>query len=246
MNKYYLFISYSRADSKAAAYLQRQLEHFRIPVKYVPKELLPDDQKFLRPVFRDRRDLKTSEASFTTDIKTALEVSRYLLVLCSPNSAASIWVDEEVKHFLATHNGDFTKIVPVVLDGRPGHGGSAECLPPALRRDEITSRNLPSMVPDDGESVKAGWENGVVQSLSYMLKVDREKIKASVDREKLRWARINAAVGACAAVVFAALTIWAVRAERIADRNEKRAVMGEKLARDNAELARKIIARKHA
>ena len=72
MYKYYVFISYSRKDSKAAAYLQRQLEHFRIPVKLVPKELLPAGQKFLRPVFRDKRDLENSERSFTEDIKKAL------------------------------------------------------------------------------------------------------------------------------------------------------------------------------
>ena len=263
MNKYYLFISYSRADNKAAAYLQRQLEHFRIPVKQVPPELLPDGQKFLRPVFRDKRDLKTSEQNFTNDIKAALEESRYLLVLCSPNSADSIWVDAETKHFLAAHDDDCTKIVPVILEGRPGHGGNVECLPPALRRQEITSRNLPSMIPDDGEPVKAGWENGVVQALSYMLKVDREKIKASVDREKLRQAKIYAALGACAvlglgaALIFAGLTVWALRAKHLAARNEKlateyaelarqnelRARKNEKHARDNAELARQNEAR---
>ncbi len=31
--KYYIFISYSRLDNSAAAYLQKNLEKFRFPVK---------------------------------------------------------------------------------------------------------------------------------------------------------------------------------------------------------------------
>ena len=229
MYKYYVFISYSRKDSKAAAYLQRQLEHFRIPVKLVPKELLPAGQKFLRPVFRDKRDLENSERSFTKDIEKALGSSHYLLVLCSPNAAVSTWVnDTEIRYFLKVNGNDFTRVVPVVLDGAPGCGDKEkECLPPELRRPEITSRNLPTMIPDDGEPLKDGWENGVVQSLSYMLKVEREKIKATVDREKLRQTRIYAVIGLCAALIFAALTVWALHAE--------------KKARDQADFAQKSL-----
>ncbi len=238
MYKYYLFISYSRHDSRAAAYLQRQLEHFRIPVKLVSQENLPEGGKYLRPVFRDRRDLKNTEKSFTADIKVALEQSRFLLVLCSPNSADSKWVGEEIRHFLETHDGDCAKVVPVILSGRPGSGGAEECLPPPLRTEQVMSRNLPSMIPDDGEGEKAGWENGMVQSLSYMLKVDREKIKSSVDRERLRQTRIYAAIGVYAAVVFALMTLWAVHEKQIAERNRLRAIAGETLAKENENKAK--------
>ena len=62
--KYYAFISYSRKNSRAANYLHRQLEHFRIPVKLVAEENRPENSKFLRPIFRDRRDLEASERNF--------------------------------------------------------------------------------------------------------------------------------------------------------------------------------------
>ena len=155
--KYYGFISYSRKNSNAAAYLHKQLEHFRVPVKYVSKENLPPHHKFLRPVFRDRRDLEAGEGSFTTHIKAAIEQSRYLIVLCSPEAAASLWVNEEIKHFLATHNNDYNAIVPVILNGEPGSDSDTECLPKALRLDEISMRNLPSMIPDEGDDEKTGW-----------------------------------------------------------------------------------------
>ena len=245
--KYYAFISYSRKNSSAAAYLHKSLERFRIPVKYVPEELRPAGQKYLRPIFRDQRDLEVSEGNFTDDIRTAIEQSRYLIVLCSPDAARSVWVNEEVKHFLATHNNDIAAVVPVILTGKPGHGGNEECLPPDLCVEQITGRNLSSMIPDEGEPERSGWENGVVQALSYMLRVNREKIKATVDAERIRLLRLNLLMGAIVLLGFAALTLWAIRAERAATANEQlaqqnaeearaneqRAIAGEKLAQEN-------------
>ena len=245
--KYYAFISYSRKNSSAASYLHKSLERFRIPVKYVPEELRPAGQKYLRPIFRDRRDLEVSEGNFTDDIRTAIEQSRYLIVLCSPDAAGSVWVNEEVKHFLATHNNDIAAVVPVILTGKPGHGGNEECLPPDLCVEPITGRNLASMIPDEGEPERSGWENGVVQTLSYMLRVNREKIKATVDAERIRLLRLNLLIGAIFLLGFAALTAWAIRAERAATANEQlaqqnaaearaneqRAIAGEKLAQQN-------------
>ena len=260
--KYYAFISYSRKNSSAAAYLHKSLERFRIPVKYVPEELRPAGQKFLRPIFRDRRDLEVRDGSFTNDIRIAIEQSRYLIVLCSPDAAGSVWVNEEVKHFLATHNNDIAAVVPVILTGKPGHGGNEECLPPVLCVEPITGRNLASMIPDEGEPERSGWENGVVQALSYMLRVNREKIKATVDAERIRLLRLNLLIGAIVLLGFAALTLWAIRAERAATANEQlaqqnaeearaneqRAIAGEKQAKENeakakeqAEIAKKSL-----
>lgn len=215
--KYYAFISYSRKNSKAAAYLHKQLEHFRVPVKYVSKENLPPHHKFLRPVFRDRRDLEAGEGRFTNDIKIAIEQSRYLIVLCSPEAAASLWVNEEIKHFLATHNNDYNAIVPIVLNGKPGSGGDKECLPEMLRCEEITMRNLPTMIPDEGDKEKTGWENGVVQAMSYMLKVQRGKIKAAVNAEKSRQSAAYGAMVGAVSVIFINVTIFALRTAHEAD-----------------------------
>ncbi len=239
--KYYAFISYSRRNSKAASYLHKQLEHFRVPVRYVAEENRPANQNFLRPVFRDRRDLEAVEGSFTNDIKAAIEQSRYLIVLCSPESAVSIWVNEEIKHFLATHDNDYSAIVPVILNGEPGSGGDSECLPNALQLNEIVMRNLPSMIPDEGDDVKMGWENGVVQAMSYMLKVQRAKIKATVDAEKVRQAKIYTLIGIVATLIFAVLAGWAIHAERQAVASEKLAQEREAQAKEQAEIAQKSL-----
>ena len=229
--KYFAFISYSRKDSRAAAFFHRKIEHFRIPTKYVAPERLPQNRKFAKPVFRDRRDLEARQNSFSEDIKWALESSRYLLVICSPNSAGSEWVEAEISYFLKTHGDDLSLVIPVILSGDPGSDSpGSECLPPSLRDKAILSRNLPSMIPDAGEKEKDGWENGVIQSLSYLLQVSRERIRASVDAERVRQTRIYAAIGAVCAIVFGLLSFWAVRAEKRALANERRAIDRERLA----------------
>ena len=222
--KYYAFISYSRKDSRAAAFLHRRLEKFRIPVKRVPAEVRQGLGKFVRPVFRDKRDLEIGESSFTEDVKKALEDSRYIIVLCSPNSARSVWVNNEIKYFLETHDNDLTKVVPVVLSGNPDSGDeNTECLCECLLSEElkpaIVKRNMPTMIPDEGEDEKYGWEAGIVGVLSYLLKVKRQDIKATIDAEKVRQMRIYAAIGIVCSTIFAALAIWAVKAERMANRN---------------------------
>ena len=96
--KYYAFISYSRQNAEAASFLHKQLEHFRIPAKYVDKKYMPGGEKYLRPIFRDKRDLEVNANNFSEDIRNAVASSRYLVVLCSPEAAESIWVNEEIKY----------------------------------------------------------------------------------------------------------------------------------------------------
>ncbi len=229
--KYYAFISYSRNNSAAAAYLHRKLEHF-----HIPRKLLANDRssRFLRPIFRDRRDLATSAGNFTEDIKNALAESRFLIVLCSPDAACSPWVDKEVRYFLENHGCDYSLIVPVVLDGNPGSGKDDECLPEALRDGQIMLRNLPNMKPESGEKVKAGWENGVVQTLSYLLNVQRDRIRAAVDTEKVYLFRICAVIAIAVMIGFGGLTAWAL----LASHRAQLAMRESEAARQEAEIAR--------
>src|SRR6187431_2203871 len=104
--KYFAFISYSRKDSKVAAWLQKRLEWFRFPVKLVPEDRRPPNPRYIRPIYRDKTNLEVTSEHYWNNIRRALEESRYLVVLCSPHSAASEPVNMEVTHFLDTHGGD--------------------------------------------------------------------------------------------------------------------------------------------
>jgi len=236
--KYYAFISYSRKNSPAANYLQKELERSKIPSAKVDESLLPQDGKYLKPVFLDKRDLEVTEKDFSENIQHAIENSRYLLVLCSPESAQSEWVGREISYFLETHENNINAIVPIILSGNPGSGDDQECLPEVLRREDIQRRNLPRMIPEKGETEEQGWENGMVQAMSYMLRVNRESIKATIDAERIRIYRNYAAIFLVALLISAALTVWALLAEKRADRNAALANRNEQTANRNANAAK--------
>ncbi len=72
--------------------------------------------KRIYPVFRDREELPTS-SDLGANINQALKASRYLVVICSPKSAVSRWVNEEVKAFKAM--GGEGRILCLIVDGEP-------------------------------------------------------------------------------------------------------------------------------
>jgi len=133
--KYWAFISYSHSDATWAQWLHRALESYRIPrrLRQIGSEQLP---KRLYPVFRDRDELPTAP-SLSQKIREALAASRFLIVICSPRSAVSPWVNQEIKLF--QEQGRLSQILCLIVDGEPNANpalGQLECFAPALLRDE--------------------------------------------------------------------------------------------------------------
>lgn len=89
---YYAFISYQRKDEKWAKWLQRKLENYQLPVANA-KETSNKKSKYIRPVFRDKTDMTVGP--LPDALKDALNQSRYLIVICSPNAVQSPWVNDE-------------------------------------------------------------------------------------------------------------------------------------------------------
>ena len=79
------------------------------------------------PVFRDREELSTS-ADLGEVINQALTDSEYLVVICSPRSARSIWVNEEIKFFKALGRED--KVLALIVDGEPNGSDKPGVKPP--------------------------------------------------------------------------------------------------------------------
>ncbi len=130
---YRAFISYSHRDREAGEHLHRKLEHYRVPAKLVGALTKEGSvPRRLTPIFRDREDLPTS-GDLTASVERALERSRFLIVLCSPASAKSEWVDKEVARFKTLHGEN--RVLGVILDN---HETAAvtdpeNLFPPALR-----------------------------------------------------------------------------------------------------------------
>ncbi len=122
--RYKAFISYSHRDRKVAEWLHRALETYRAP------RALASAGGTLRPIFRDRDDLSAS-ADLNQVIRDALDLSDTLIVLCSPASAESRWVDQEVAYFLK--DGGINRIISVIAPDTPATTPLSEVLPPSLR-----------------------------------------------------------------------------------------------------------------
>ena len=92
--KYYAFISYSHSDKKIAKKLQKKLERYHLPT--ILQKTYPDLPKKLSPIFIDDSDL-VAKGTLKTALQDNLDRANYLIVICSPNSAKSEYVNDEVE-----------------------------------------------------------------------------------------------------------------------------------------------------
>lgn len=116
--KYRAFISYSHKDKSWGDWIHKGLETFKVP-KSIAGQASPRGGSIpnrLYPVFRDRDELPTS-TDLGSQIHTALDQSEYLIVICSPQSAKSNWVNEEILSFKGMGKSD--RIFAMIVDGEP-------------------------------------------------------------------------------------------------------------------------------
>ncbi len=169
--KYIAFISYSHKDELVAKWLQKKIENYLIPFKIkFDGSINTIFGRRVGLVFRDRTDLP-SGYPLTLEIEKALQNSKYLIVLCSPNSAKSEYVAKEISYFKSLYNGE--RIIPVIL-----HGDSGEVFPLGLNeRREILETDL--------RKDKDGKEYGFLKLISGILRVSPNEL-AGRERSKLR------------------------------------------------------------
>jgi tetratricopeptide (TPR) repeat protein len=117
--RYRAFISYSHRDAAFAARLHRRLEGYRLPA-----HLAPGGDRRLSPIFKDREELPAA-SDLSTQVQAALAVSDVLIIVCSPDAAASPWVGREIETFRALHPD--RPVLAALVRGEP-----AEAFHPAL------------------------------------------------------------------------------------------------------------------
>src|SRR3989304_9820969 len=126
--KYRAFISYSHADAGWARWLHRGLESFRIDKDLAGRETATGAiPQALRPIFRDRDDF-TAGHTLTEQTLAALDASHALIVICSPSSAQSLYVNEEIRLFKSRHPD--RPGIPLIVGGGP-RAAQPSCFPPA-------------------------------------------------------------------------------------------------------------------
>jgi len=224
------FISYSHQDQLWAEWLHKTLESYRVPRKLIGQitaaGVIPER---LAPIFRDRDELP-SATDLNRKVNEALGESANLIVVCSPRSAVSRWVNEEVLAFKRLGRAD--RIFCLIVDGEPNAAdlpgrGAEECFAPALRF-EIGSDGQPTQqrtepIAADARAGKDGKANAKLKLIAGMLDVGFDTLK---QRELHRRNRRMAAITALALVVMVittALAVTAVIARNDAERRQKQA-----------------------
>src|ERR1700680_13343 len=101
--KYRAFLSYNRADAGVARRVRGRLERFRIDRELVgrPTRVGPVPEA-LRPIFRNRHDVFT-RPSLGAGTVAALADSAAFILLASPHSARSKYVNKQVRLFKSRH-----------------------------------------------------------------------------------------------------------------------------------------------
>ena len=199
---YDAFISYSHRDLNWARWIQERLETFPIPAEAGE----PFANRRRMRVFRDQTDLAGVEV--TASLRRELRASRYLVVVCSPNSAASRWVNDEVVYFESLGRGD--QIVAFIVSGEPDSDtAELECYPPAMRATD--DRHLL------GANVQEiGRNKAFLKVVSLLIGVRFNRL---VDREKQRRRRRIVSVAAVLLAVSAAIAALLWRNAAISRRN---------------------------
>lgn len=125
--KYFAFISYSRKDTAWGKRLQRKLENYRLPAIVYKKHGW--EKKPLSPIFFAPTDIQPG--CLSEELKTRLRESRNLIVVCSPNSARSKWVGQEISFFCRL--GRVENLHLFIIDGIPNSGSpDTECIHPVI------------------------------------------------------------------------------------------------------------------
>lgn len=124
------FISYKREDEAWAKWLQKKIEHYKLPIEI--RKIHPNLEFSERPrhVFKDTTDL--SGGVLAKAIKAGLDSSKFLIVICSPRAAKSEWVCKEVQEFIDSGREEY--IIPFIIEGEPhAKNKENECFPSTLK-----------------------------------------------------------------------------------------------------------------
>jgi predicted negative regulator of RcsB-dependent stress response len=225
---YKAFISYSWKDRAAAEWLHRKLEAYQTPKALLAER--PGIAARLNPIFKDREE-EAAGASLKAAIEAALDASEFLIVICSPNSAKSPWVNKEISYF--RHKRNPGKILTYIIDGEPAVSLSPakpgeECFAPALMwvtnidgetQDMALEPPLSADARDEGD----GRHNAKLKIAAAMLGVGLDDLVRRDAQRQAQRARMIVAGAGAVSLTMTALAGAALVSRQQAIENEKRA-----------------------
>jgi WD40 repeat protein len=207
---YRAFISYSHADHDWGVWLHRALERYRVPKRLSGAEGL----RRLGRMFRDEEELGAAH-ELGPKIEAALKASDVLIVVCSPRSAKSQWVNQEIEAFKKL--GREHRVFALIVDGEP-HDVEKECFPEALKRRVDGGPAEPLAV----DVRKFGREDAALRLIAGMLEVGYDDLRQrEVRRRRAELRRAQALFVSGLVLVAAALTGGYFAAANYVDASER-------------------------
>jgi tetratricopeptide (TPR) repeat protein len=235
-------LSYSHRDGKWGTWLHKSLESYRPPKQIVGTVTARGPvPKRLTPIFRDREEL-ASATDLGTLLNEALRQSACQIVICSPSSARSKWVNEEILAFKRLGRED--RIFALIVGGEPNASddpahAEEECFPPALRYKLGPDGNLSSErtepIAADARPGKDGRTNAKLKLIAGVLGVGFDGLRQREQRRRQRQLFMIASGAITGMVITSGLAAAALIARAQAQRQTV-------IARREAETARQTTA----
>lgn len=195
---YYAFISYSHKNQEIAKELKQFLEKYNLPSNLQKSH--PSLPKKFSPIFIDELNL-AGPGPLQKNLCENLEASKYLIVICSPNSAQSWYVNNEVNYFINTlHRVD--RIIPLIVDGTPhSEDPDTECFPPAIL---ALGRELEPLGIDMKMFKKRG---AFLRVIAALLNLKPGKFIPWIERERMKKIALISSL-AVSFLIAAGLFVW--------------------------------------
>lgn len=204
------FISYRHGDidSRAALEVQKRLERFR-----APKDISAVRRPFRR-CYVDEGEL-SSGYDYAKQLREVLKNSEWLIVICSPGTGGSHWVNEEIGIFLEYH--DRSRVLALLTGGEP-----EQSFPPRLL-EEAPGGDL--LIAADARGKTLEEVLGRIRG-DALLKLAAPMLSTTFDslRQREKVYRLRRAAGAAVvmAVIASAFGVYAAdRASTIAEQAER-------------------------
>lgn len=220
--KFVAFISYRQVepDRGWAKWLHAALESYRVPRRLARGRNLPGR---LGRVFRDESELAASP-DLSAHIREALEASEFLIVVCSPRTPSSRWVDAEIEHFRALGRSD--RILVLLAEGEP-----RDAFPPSLCGDPAVDREplAADIRPSSADSPRGRRRDAKLRLIATILGCRFDELRQREQERRVRQMAWLSGVLAVVLTLICGLAIWAEFNRRTAVTQRDRALRNQSL-----------------
>lgn len=196
---YAAFISYrhTAADREVARWLHGALESYRLPAALLRTGL----PARLGRVFRNEEELAASP-DLSERIQLALQSSQALVVICSPNTPASRWVDAEIERFVALGRRD--RLFAVLMEGEPAQSFPAALL--ATGQEPLAA----DLRPGSEASPRAQRRLALLKLVAGLLDLNFDALRQRDEERRRRRLALTAVAASALALLLGGLGIVAL------------------------------------